>query len=75
MQLEEVFKAKAKEKQIEAGELKQKSAEAPIETRKELGKIANVSHDTIAKVKAIQEKAPDPDSTQKGNFNKGLECG
>jgi len=29
----------------------------PITTNKELGKIANVSHDTIAKAKKIQEKA------------------
>lgn len=59
LQLEEVFKEKAKEKQKEAGELKQKSAEAPIETRKELAKVANVSHDTIAKVKVIEQKAPE----------------
>lgn len=57
LQLEDVFKAKAKEKQKEAGELKQKSAEAPIETRKELAKVAQVSHDTIAKVKHIEQKA------------------
>lgn len=63
LQLEDVFKAKAKEKQ-KGGQggvlLKQKSAEAkPIETRKELSKVAAVSHDTIAKVKKIQEKAPE----------------
>jgi N6-adenosine-specific RNA methylase IME4 len=57
LQLEEVFQEKAKEKQKEAGELKQKSAEAPIETRKELAKVANVSHDTIARVKVIEAKA------------------
>lgn len=34
--------------------LKQKSAEVkPIETRKELAKVANVSHDTIAKVNQV----------------------
>lgn len=63
LQLEDVFRAKAKEKQ-KGGQggvlLKQKSAEAkPIETRKELSKVAAVSHDTIAKVKKIQEKAPE----------------
>lgn len=58
LQLEEVFSAKAKEKQKEAGgSLPQKSAEAPIETRKELAKVANVSHDTIAKVKKIEAVA------------------
>jgi N6-adenosine-specific RNA methylase IME4 len=58
LQLEEVFSAKAKEKQKEAGgSVPQKSAEAPIETRKELAKVANVSHDTIAKVKKIEAVA------------------
>jgi N6-adenosine-specific RNA methylase IME4 len=58
LQLEEVFSKKAKEKQKEAGgALPQISAKAPIETRKELSKVANVSHDTIAKVKHIEAKA------------------
>jgi len=62
LQLEEVFSKKAKENQ-KGGQggvlLKQKSAEAnSIETRKELSKVASVSHDTISKVKKIQEKAP-----------------
>ena len=30
-----------------------------IDTKKELAKVAGVSHDTIAKVKKIAEKAPD----------------
>jgi len=61
LQLEEVFKEKAKENQIRKPEsVKQISAEQkPIETRKELAKVANVSHDTIAKVKVIEEKAED----------------
>jgi 16S rRNA G966 N2-methylase RsmD len=63
LELEEVFSKKAKENQ-QGGQggvlLKQKSAEAnPIETRKELSKVASVSHDTISKVKKIQEKAPE----------------
>ena len=62
LELEDVFSKEAKEKQ-KGGQggvlLKQNSAEAkPIETRKELSKVASVSHDTIAKVKKIQEKAP-----------------
>ena len=57
LELESVFSTRAKEKQKEAGELKLKSAEAPIETRKELAKIASVGHDTIAKVKVIEAKA------------------
>ena len=61
LQLEDVFKAKAKENQkISEGKGKQISAEVkvePIETRKELAKVANVSHDTIAKVKVIEAVA------------------
>lgn len=57
LELEDVFSAKAKDKQKEAGELRQKSAQAPIKTRDELAKVASVSHDTISKVKVIQTKA------------------
>lgn len=66
LELESVFKEKAKENLIKAGssyspkQPLQKSANLPIEkvdTRKEVAKVANVSHDTIAKVKKIQEKA------------------
>ena len=59
LELEEVFSKKAKEKQKEGGgAVPQKSAKPPIETRKELSKVASVSHDTISKVKKIQAKAP-----------------
>ena len=64
LQLENVFSERAKESKIEkvshyrqTGEIKQISAEPAIETRQELAKVANVSHDTIAKVKVIQAKA------------------
>jgi len=58
LELESVFSEKAKEKQKESGgAVPQISAEPPIETRKELAKIANVSHDTIARVKVIEAKA------------------
>ena len=61
LQLEDVFKAKAKENQ-KGGQggvlLPLKSAEAKsIETRQEIAKIANVGHDTISKVKKIQATA------------------
>lgn len=64
---EDVIAKKAKERQKEAGELyhkgspkvPQKSAEVSIETREELAKLAKVSHDTISKVKKIEEKAPE----------------
>jgi N6-adenosine-specific RNA methylase IME4 len=63
LQLEDVFRAKAKENQAiqyKGNSLSQISAEVkPIDTRKELSKVAAVSHDTIAKVKKIQEKAPE----------------
>jgi N6-adenosine-specific RNA methylase IME4 len=58
LQLEEVFSSKAKEQQGKRTDIKQNSAESkPIETRKELAKVANVSHDTIAKVKKIEAVA------------------
>lgn len=58
LQLEEVFRAKAKEKQKEAGgAVRQISDKAVVDTKKELAKIADVSHDTIAKVKVIEQKA------------------
>jgi N6-adenosine-specific RNA methylase IME4 len=64
LQLEDVFKAKAQKSKAEkvshfrnTGEVLQKSAKP--NTRKELSKVAAVSHDTIAKVKKIQEKAPE----------------
>ena len=37
----------------------QNSAKA-VDTRQELAKVAGVSHDTIAKVETIEEKAPEP---------------
>jgi N6-adenosine-specific RNA methylase IME4/transcriptional antiterminator Rof (Rho-off) len=61
LELESVFKAKAKENQIRKPEsVLQKSVEQKsIDTQKELAKVANVSHDTIAKVKVIEAKAPE----------------
>jgi DNA modification methylase len=58
LELESVFKAKAKENQGTRTDILPKSAESkPIDTRQELAKIANVGHDTIAKVKVIEAKA------------------
>jgi len=60
LELEDVFKGKAKDNLIKGGKVSQEglqiSAKA-IDTRKELSKVASVSHDTIAKVKKIQEQA------------------
>jgi len=69
LELEDVFRIKAKESKAEkvshfrnTGEVLQKSAKP--DTRKELSKVASVSHDTIAKVKKIQEKAPEEIKTK-----------
>jgi ERCC4-type nuclease len=62
LQLEDVFRAKAKQNLKLGAEITntglQKSVKA-VNTQKELSKVAAVSHDTIAKVKKIQEKAPE----------------
>ena len=62
LQLEDVFREKAKENYIQnvGRPIKSEQISAPIksiETRQELAKIANVSHDTIAKVKKIEANA------------------
>lgn len=69
LKLEDLFKEKAKENQIVAGEkfgkgcqISDKAIEnkiEPVDTKKEIAKIAGTSHDTIAKVKKIEEKAPE----------------
>jgi phage N-6-adenine-methyltransferase len=57
LKLKTIIAKKAKENQIvSGGAVPQKSAE-PIETRKELAKIAGVSHDTINKVEHIESRA------------------
>ena len=54
LKLKPVIAEKAKEKQIEAGgAVRQKSDKAVIDTKKELAKVAGVSHDTIHKVEKI----------------------
>ena len=65
LELESVFSERAKENLKASGENFGKGTQIsanpieikPIETRKELAKVANVSHDTIAKVKVIEAKA------------------
>lgn len=63
LELEYVFKEKAKEKQkLSEGKGIQKSEDLKqpeIVTIKEVAKIAQVSHDTISKVKVIEAKAPE----------------
>lgn len=70
LEMKEVFREKAKENLKQAGESFGRGIEKPcqnsdnpimnnrpIDTKKEIAKIANVSHDTIAKVEKIKEKA------------------
>jgi len=59
LELESVFSERAKEKERIRKSTSQISDESypEISTKKEVAKIANVSHDTIAKVKVIEAKA------------------
>ena len=58
LKLKPLIAEKAKKKQRESGgAVVKKSGEPPLRTDKELGKLAGVSHDTIAKVEVIQEEA------------------
>ncbi len=58
LKLKPSIEAAAKEKQKESGgAVPQKSAKAPIDTRKEVAKAAGVSHDTIRKAEHIIEHA------------------
>ena len=64
LELEEVFTKKAKENLSIAGSkyspkegLHNSAKVTNVDTRKELSKIASVGHDTIARVKKIEEKA------------------
>lgn len=51
---------KAKEQQGTRTDLRQKSDKSsPLDTKKELAKVAGVSHDTIHKAAVIEEKAPE----------------
>ena len=57
LQLEDVFKAKAKENLSKGG--KGFLISEKVDSNKQISNIANVGKDTIAKVKKIQEKAPE----------------
>jgi len=60
LELESVFSERAKEKETARKTTFQKSEKSniePINTVKEISKVANVSHDTIAKVKKIEAVA------------------
>jgi hypothetical protein len=64
LELEEIYRAKAKENQSEyfgnqhdVGLLENSPKVQPINTRAEIAKVAGVSDNTIARVKKIEEKA------------------
>lgn len=61
LKLKPVIAAKAKENLVthttDGYQPCQKSDKAPIDTKKEIAKAAGVSHDTIAKVEKIEERA------------------
>ena len=61
LELESVFSKRAKEQQVRKPEfvLPMLAEQKPIDTRKELAKIANVSHGTLDKVKQIQTNSSD----------------
>jgi DNA modification methylase len=59
LELEDVFSKKAKENQGLRTDTTSVRNLTNVDTKKELAKVASVSHDTIAKVKKIQEKAPE----------------
>ena len=59
LELEDVFSKKAKENQGNRNDITSVRNLTNVDTKKELSKVASVSHDTIAKVKKIQEKAPE----------------
>ena len=57
MGLKPVIAAQAKESQGTRTDICQKSDRSSIDTKKELAKVAGVSHDTIHKVETIEAKA------------------
>lgn len=75
LKLKPVFEEKAKENILASQNNNNASAfqksDKQIHTSKELAKVAGVSHDTIAKVQKIEEKAPEPikEKLQKGEIS------
>ena len=60
LRLKPVIAEKAREKQGERTDICQNSDRSSIDTKRELAKLAGVSHDTIVKVEHIEEEAPEP---------------
>lgn len=57
---EELWRKLAKENQVHGGNLRalgRQKSDKPIDTKKEIARLAKVSHDTVVKVKYIEKKA------------------
>lgn len=76
LKLKPVIAEKAKENERKGAEITNTGSQISvnpikkIDTQKELAKLAGVSHDTIAKVEVIEEKAPQPviNASRKGDI-------
>jgi hypothetical protein len=74
LKLEEVFRAKARDnlKTSTGGNnpqpLQKSEKVEPINTQKEIAKVAGISHDTIAKVKIIEERGSQ-EQKERGTLN------
>ena len=66
LKLKPLIAAKAKEKQLRTSKNRvcQNSDKQSIDTKKELAKLAGVSHDTISRIEKIAEKAPEEVKTK-----------
>lgn len=71
LQLEPLIQVKARERMVSGKPLDPSQKSAQGKTNEELAKIAGVSHDTIHKVKSIQEKAPETikEQVKKGDLS------
>lgn len=71
--LKPIISKQAKESQKRTAENRvcQNSDKQPIDTKKELAKLANTSHDTVAKFEKVYSEAPNPviEATRKGDLS------
>jgi len=59
-ELERILKIRAKEQQVRTPEsVFLNSGKQPIDTKKEVSKVLNTSHDTLYKVKTIAKEKPE----------------
>ena len=60
LKLKDVFRVQAQEKQRLGGKDKvRQNSDKAVDTKKELARLAGVSHDTITKIERLAEQAPD----------------